>query len=442
MDSPFVDHDRMLGVMCQQSVAKGGFRASSAKESRVSCDSHLRRQYSATSFFLSQQLGAERKLDLSNLLASKLGRKFSSFGKLLHFKKCKGCGGGLSDSNGKLQCGVKPHVQRLASWSDYLETREREQAVETAEEEWMVDLSELFLGHKFASGASSRLYHGIYKQKAVAVKIMRQPAGQDDAVLARLQQQFSHEVVLLSRLHHCNVVEFVGACRKPPVFCMITEYLPGGSLRAFLNKNEPQSLSMDMVIRIALDVAKGMEYLHSQGVIHRDLKSENLVLTDDLRVKVADFGISCLESQWDNMKGFNGTYRWMAPELINEKPYSRKVDVYSFGIVLWELLTGLVPFAEMTAVQAAFAVSQKNTRPSVWQTWPLPLSNLMQKCWRADPDKRPEFREVVKSLEQFGNYLSQETHFVVRQKPTNHSSLMGCFNGFDYMSHKNGIKTH
>ena len=155
------------------------------------------------------------------------------------------------------------------------------------------------------------------------------------------------------------VIQFVAACKKPPVFCIITEYLAGGSLRKFLHQQEPYSVPLDLVLKLALDIAHGMQYLHSQGILHRDLKSENLLLGEDMSVKVADFGISCLESHCGNAKGFTGTYRWMAPEMIKEKRHTKKVDVYSFGIVLWELLTAMTPFDNMTPEQAAFAVCQK-----------------------------------------------------------------------------------
>lgn len=157
----------------------------------------------------------------------------------------------------------------------------------------------------------------------------------------------------------CKLLQFIAACKKPPVYCIITEYMSQGTLRMYLNKKEPYSLSVETILRLALDISRGMEYLHSQGVIHRDLKSNNLLLNDEMRVKVADFGTSCLETQCREAKGNMGTYRWMAPEMIKEKPYTRKVDVYSFGIVLWELTTALLPFQGMTPVQAAFAVAEK-----------------------------------------------------------------------------------
>lgn len=151
----------------------------------------------------------------------------------------------------------------------------------------------------------------------------------------------------------------VSACRKPPVYCIITEYLSQGSLRAYLHKLENKSLPLQKLIAIALDIARGMEYIHSQGVIHRDLKPENVLIDQDFCLKIADFGIACEEAHCDILADDPGTYRWMAPEMIRRKPYGRKVDVYSFGLILWELVAGKIPYEDMTPIQAAYAVVNK-----------------------------------------------------------------------------------
>ncbi|KAL3596081.1 hypothetical protein D5086_007718 [Populus alba] len=289
----------------------------------------------------------------------------------------------------------------LESWSMILESENVEtwEASKEDQEEWTADLSQLFIGNKFASGAHSRIYRGIYKQRAVAVKMVRIPT-QKEETRAFLEQQFKCEVALLSRLFHPNIVQFIAACKKPPVYCIITEYMSQGTLRMYLNKKEPYSLSTETILRLALDISRGMEYLHSQGVIHRDLKSNNLLLNDEMRVKVADFGTSCLETQCQETKGNKGTYRWMAPEMIKEKHCTRKVDVYSFGIVLWELTTALLPFQGMTPVQAAFAVAEKNERPPLPASCQPALAHLIKRCWAANPSKRPDFSYIVSALEK------------------------------------------
>lgn len=288
------------------------------------------------------------------------------------------------------------------TWSKYIQQPGDSMTAVGTAHDWMVDLSKLFVGQRFASGAHSRLYHGIYNEKRVAVKIIRQPDGDENEDLAlRLEKQFNREVGILSHLHHRNIVELVAACRRPPVFCVITEYLSGGSLRSFLHKREPGSVSLKEFVSIALDIARGMEYLHSQGVIHRDLKSENLLFTADMCLKVVDFGIACEEINCDYLNEDRGTYRWMAPEVINHKPHNRKADVYSFGIVLWEIITGRVPYEDITPVQAAFAVVHKNARPTFPEHCPLAIRKLIEKCWVQNPEKRPEFWEIVSILEQF-----------------------------------------
>ncbi|KAM0944674.1 putative protein kinase TKL-Pl-4 family [Dioscorea sansibarensis] len=285
--------------------------------------------------------------------------------------------------------------------------------------EWMVDLSKLYLGQRFASGAHSSLYHGIYKDQPVAVKIIRQPEDDEYGVMAaRLEKQFTKEVTLLSHLYQRNVIKLVGACKKPPVFCIIIEYLSGGSLRTFLHKLEHKPLCWRKLIAIALDIARGMEYIHSQGVIHRDLKPENVLFDQDLCAKIADFGIACEEAYCDKLAEDPGTYRWMAPEMIKNKPYGHKVDVYSFGLVLWEMVTGTMPYEEMMPIQAAFAVVDKNLRPTIPSECPAAFQALIEQCWALHPDKRPEFWQIIKVLEQFEFSLAQDGTFDHIANPT------------------------
>ncbi|CAI8591133.1 unnamed protein product [Vicia faba] len=290
-------------------------------------------------------------------------------------------------------------------------------ALETAEE-WTIDMSKLFLGHKFAHGAHSRLYHGVYKEEVVAVKMIRVPDDDDNGELAaRLEDQFVREVTLLSRLHHRNVIKFIAASSNPPVYCIITEYISEGSLRAYLHKLERKTISHEKLIAFALDIARGMQYIHSQGVIHRDLKPENVLIDEDSRLILADFGIACEEAVCDLLADDPGTYRWMAPEMIKRKSYGRKVDVYSFGLILWELLTGTIPYEDMNPIQAAFAVVNKKLRPIIPPNCPPAMQALIEQCWSLQPDKRPDFWQIVKVLEQFQSSLARDGTLTLVQNP-------------------------
>lgn len=276
-------------------------------------------------------------------------------------------------------------------------------------EKWAVDRSQLLIGHRFASGGHSRLFHGIYKEQPVAVKFIRQPDDEEDAELAaQLEKQFNTEVTILSRLHHHNVIKLVGACSSPPVFCVITEFLSGGSLRAFLHKQEHKSLPLEKIISIGLDIAHGMGYIHSQGLVHRDVKPENIIFAAECCAKIVDFGIACEEAYCDPLANDPGTFRWMAPEMMKHKPYGRKVDVYSFGLILWEMFTGSVPYENLTPFQAAFAVFDKNERPVIPSSCPAALRLLIEQCWALQPEKRPEFWQIVQVLEKFKMVLDRD----------------------------------
>ncbi|CAB4319623.1 unnamed protein product [Prunus armeniaca] len=228
-----------------------------------------------------------------------------------------------------------------------------------------------------------------YLGQDVAVKILRSEHLND-----ALEDEFAQEVAILRKVHHRNVVCFIGACTKSPHLCIVTEYMPGGSLYDYLHKNH-NVLKLSELLKFAIDVCKGMEYLHHKNIIHRDLKTANLLMDTNNVVKVADFGVARFQNQEGVMTAETGTYRWMAPEVINHQPYDQKADVFSFAIVLWELVTAKVPY---------------DTRLRCKLPWELDstghpkLLELMQKCWDADPSNRPSFSDIIAELE----YLLQE----------------------------------
>lgn len=265
-------------------------------------------------------------------------------------------------------------------------------------DEWTIDLRKLNMGMAFAQGAFGKLYRGTYNGEDVAIKLLEKP--ENDAERAQLmEQQFAQEVMMLANLRHPNVVRFIGACRKPMVWCIVTEYAKGGSVRQFLTRRQNRAVPLTVAVKQALDVSRGMAYMHGLGFIHRDLKSDNLLICGDKSIKIADFGVARIEVQTEGMTPETGTYRWMAPEMIQHRPYNQKVDVYSFGIVLWELITGMLPFQNMTAVQAAFAVVNKGARPIIPGDCLPVLGEIMTRCWDANPDVRPPFTDVVTMLE-------------------------------------------
>nr|GMD11495.1 serine/threonine-protein kinase HT1-like [Ipomoea batatas] len=321
----------------------------------------------------------------------------------------------------------KTKSRKESAWTKYFDHGGGKVTSVDSVDDYMVDLSKLYLGHKFAHGAHSQLYHGIYNDQPVAVKIIRVPDGDEHHDLSsRLENQFNREVTLLSRLHHENVIKFIGACKKPLVFCIITEYLPEGSLRAYLHKLEHKALPLQKLIGMALDIARGMEFIHSRGIIHRDLKPENILIDEEFHLKVADFGIACEEAYCDLLADDPGTYRWMAPEMIKRKSYGRKVDVYGFGLLLWELVTGCIPYEDMTPVQAAFAVVNKNMRPTIPVDCPPAMKALIEHCWSLHPENRPEFWQIVKILEQFESSLAND-------------GTLSLVHGLTFQDHKKGL---
>mmetsp|Transcript_4999 Transcript_4999/g.8783 ORF Transcript_4999/g.8783 Transcript_4999/m.8783 type:complete len:170 (+) Transcript_4999:737-1246(+) len=156
-----------------------------------------------------------------------------------------------------------------------------------------------------------------------------------------------------------------------------------------------------LVKRAASGAARGMAYLHGGNppVLHRDLKSANLLLDDSYTTKVADFGLSRLKAQERSMTENCGTVQWMAPEVLANHHYAEPADVYSFGIILWELLSRECPYDGMSPIQCALAVLNRDARPEIPIWCPSPLADLIRACWEKDSSSRPTFAQIISALD-------------------------------------------
>ncbi|XP_028056017.1 serine/threonine-protein kinase STY46-like isoform X1 [Camellia sinensis] len=266
---------------------------------------------------------------------------------------------------------------------------------------WEIDPMLLKFDQKIATGLYGDLYKGTFNSQDVAIKVLRAEYLND------VQKEFAQEVYILRRVRHKNVVQFIGACTRPPSLCIVTEFMSGGSVYDFMHKRKG-IFKLPALLKVAIDVSKGMNYLHQNNIIHRDLKAANLLMDESEVVKVADFGVARVETPSGVMTAETGTYRWMAPEVIEHKPYDRKADVFSFGVVLWELLTGKLPYEHLSPLQAAVGVVQKGLRPVIPDhTYPK-MVELLERCWQRDPTLRPEFSEIIEILQQMAEKVAEE----------------------------------
>ncbi|XP_029393231.1 serine/threonine-protein kinase TNNI3K isoform X5 [Mus pahari] len=264
-----------------------------------------------------------------------------------------------------------------------------------------LQLSEIEFHEIIGSGSFGKVYKGRCRNKIVAIKRYRANTYCSKSDV----DMFCREVSILCQLNHPCVVQFVGACLDDPSqFAIVTQYISGGSLFSLLHEQK-RILDLQSKLIIAVDVAKGMEYLHSltQPIIHRDLNSHNILLYEDGHAVVADFGESrFLQSlDEDNMTKQPGNLRWMAPEVFTQcTRYTIKADVFSYALCLWELLTGEIPFAHLKPAAAAADMAYHHIRPPIGYSIPKPISSLLMRGWNACPEGRPEFSEVVRKLEE------------------------------------------
>ena len=249
-----------------------------------------------------------------------------------------------------------------------------------------------------ATGAYGQVYKAMWTTQTLQVavkKILR------TSVMTHQQtmESFRKEIEILAMLDHPHVLKLYGAVVDENNICIVTELVPGGSLFDLIHTKP--ALRPEAVITIGSGVCKGMTYLHSMGVVHRDLKPGNLLMGavqttsgPQLVVKVADFGLARVQDPARTMTGGIGTSQYTAPEVLRSERYDTKADVYSFGIIVWECIARKIPYSDMNQMQIAVAVATQDHRPSPPPNCPAPFWQLMQDCWRTRPRDRPSFAEV------------------------------------------------
>uniref|UniRef100_A0A674CNG7 Mitogen-activated protein kinase kinase kinase n=1 Tax=Salmo trutta TaxID=8032 RepID=A0A674CNG7_SALTR len=265
-----------------------------------------------------------------------------------------------------------------------------------------IHFSELVLEEIIGVGGFGKVYRGAWKDQEVAVKAARQDPDED---ITATSDGVKQEAKLFSMLQHPNIIKLEGVCLEEPNLCLVMEYARGGTLtRALTGRRIPPHI----LVNWAVQIARGMHYLHEEAVvpiIHRDLKSCNILLLEKIEnddigrktLKITDFGLA---REWHNTTKMSaaGTYSWMAPEVIKSSLFSKGSDVWSYGVLLWELLTGEVPYRGIDGLAVAYGVAVNKLTLPIPSTCPEPFSKLMEECWEQDPHIRPSFASILEQL--------------------------------------------
>uniref|UniRef100_A0A8C2BV35 mitogen-activated protein kinase kinase kinase n=1 Tax=Cyprinus carpio TaxID=7962 RepID=A0A8C2BV35_CYPCA len=269
---------------------------------------------------------------------------------------------------------------------------------QSQEESWEVPFEEISELQWVGSGAQGAVFLGKFHGEDVAVKKVRDIK--------------ETEIKHLRKLKHPNIITFKGVCTQAPCYCIIMEYCAQGQLYEVLRAG--RKIMPSLLVDWAMGIAGGMNYLHLHKIIHRDLKSPNMLITHDDLVKISDFGTSKELRDKSTKMSFAGTVAWMAPEVIRNEPVSEKVDIWSFGVVLWEMLTGEIPYKDVDSSAIIWGVGNNSLQLPLPESCPDGFKILLRQCWNCKPRNRPSFRQILLHLDiASADVLStpQETYF-------------------------------
>ena len=321
---------------------------------------------------------------------------------------------------------IQPRLQP-ASPPNFSPSQLTGKPINSINEHSTVKFDDLNLQTCIGGGGFGEVWRGTWRGTPVAVKVLTSAIQQHkltDALLA----EFQSEVEVLSSLRHPNICLFMGACFDPPKRAIVTElcrcslwdalrnplsppYSPadginwcwpvfGGCAGPSVNLHPMPMGTWPWILfhRVVTGACRGMQFLHSCSppVLHRDLKSANLLLDDAQNVKICDFGLARLKNYTNSHTGNTGTVQWMAPEVLSSQKYNESADIYSFGVIMFELLTRKCPFENESQISCAMRVLN-GERVSVphWCCMSVPnLAKLIEQCLNTDPSSRPTFVEI------------------------------------------------
>ncbi|XWS12452.1 hypothetical protein CRYUN_Cryun37aG0089900 [Craigia yunnanensis] len=230
---------------------------------------------------------------------------------------------------------------------------------------------------------------------------------------------FRDELALFQKVRHPNVVQFLGAVTQSSPMMIVTEYLPKGDLRAFFKRKG--ALKPMTAVKFALDIARGMNYLHENKlapIIHRDLEPSNILRDDSGHLKVADFGVSKLLTVKEDkpLTCLETSCRYVAPEVLKNDDYDTKGDVFSFALILQEMIEGYPPFStkQDNDVPKAYESRERPPFKAPAKHYAHGLKELIEDCWNEKPAKRPTFRQIITKLESIHNSFSHKKRWKVR----------------------------
>eukprot|EP01130_Rhizamoeba_saxonica_P018203 TRINITY_DN9034_c0_g1_i1.p1 TRINITY_DN9034_c0_g1~~TRINITY_DN9034_c0_g1_i1.p1 ORF type:complete len:373 (+),score=78.17 TRINITY_DN9034_c0_g1_i1:955-2073(+) len=245
-----------------------------------------------------------------------------------------------------------------------------------------IEKDTLEIDEVIGKGGVGAVYEGSYNGSKVAIKFFEV----DD-------MEFRKELSLLSIIKSDHIVKCFGGNTIDDEKFIVLELMTA-SLADVLASTEIE-IDFQLVVEMGLDAAHAIKFLHDCQLIHRDLKSLNLLVSNEMRVKICDFGLTRVVD--NNMTHQIGTVSWIAPELFSKKDYTEKADIYSFGIVMWELISRQLPFPNIPSYSIPILVT-KGERPTIPDNCPRDWKNLMKKAWKANPIRRPTMDDICKKI--------------------------------------------